>query len=55
MNYNILFIWVFIFNLLSIIINAKFDNCNILSMSGGGSFGAVEVGVLEKINTNYFV
>ena len=53
MNYNTLFIYFFVFNVLTVFINADFDNCNILSMSGGGSFGAVEVGILEKINTNF--
>jgi len=53
MNYNILFVCFFIFSLLFLNSNAKFDNCNILSMSGGGSFGAVEVGILENINTNF--
>lgn len=30
-------------------INARKDMCQILSFSGGGSFGAVEVGILSKI------
>ena len=25
-------------------------NCNILSLSGGGSFGAVEAGIFKKFN-----
>ena len=50
MNCNVLFLFFISF----IFVNSKLDNCNILSLSGGGSFGAVELGILEKLdNKNY--
>jgi patatin-like phospholipase/acyl hydrolase len=50
MNCNMLFL----FFISLIFVNSKLDNCNILSLSGGGSFGAVELGILEKLdNKNY--
>ncbi len=51
MKINLVF-FLFLFNF--IFVNSKLDNCNILSLSGGGSFGAVELGILEKLdNYNY--
>ncbi len=45
---------LFLFFISLIFVNSKLDNCNILSLSGGGSFGAVELGILEKLdNKNY--
>ena len=44
---------------LSLVSIKAIDNCNILSLSGGGSFGAVEAGILKdlveknKINTTF--
>lgn len=49
MNYNTLFL----FFISLIFVNSKLDNCNILSLSGGGSFGAVELGILDKLDNNY--
>ena len=54
MNYNTLFL--FFLSLIitsSNFVNSKLDNCNILSLSGGGSFGAIELGILEKLDINY--
>jgi NTE family protein len=32
----------------------KLDTCNVLSFSGGGAFGAVEVGILDSMNLNNY-
>jgi patatin-like phospholipase/acyl hydrolase len=46
-----LFIYI-LFSLLGILVGAA-SNCNILSLSGGGSYGAVEMGILDSlVSTN---
>ena len=34
--------------------STQLENCNILSFSGGGAFGAVEVGILDSLNLNSY-
>ena len=45
-----LFIYI-LFSLLGILVGAA-SNCNILSLSGGGSYGAVEMGILDSLVTS---
>lgn len=55
---NIMFTKILTMSLLILYVTA-IDNCNILSLSGGGSFGAVEAGILKdlvdknKINSTF--
>ena len=54
MNWNKILLVLFLS--MTISLGNTFDrlsNCNILSLSGGGSFGAVEVGILESIHSTW--
>ena len=53
MNKNKIFLLFLVALIYDISEGYHLDYCNILSLSGGGSFGAVEVGILESIHNNW--